>query len=68
MNTKKEQNTSTEEIKAERRALTDEELAQVAGGVVIGRDGYGQVMPDGSALNDLGVRGAGAKTNENDIN
>ena len=32
MNTKKEQNTSKEEIKAERRELTDEELEQVSGG------------------------------------
>ena len=51
-----------------RREITDEELEQVAGVVVIGRDGYGQVMPDGSALNDLGVRGAGAKTNDYDVN
>ena len=32
MNTKKEQNTRKEEIKAERRELTDEELEQVSGG------------------------------------
>ena len=32
MNTKKKQNTIKEEIKAERRELTDEELEQVSGG------------------------------------
>ena len=32
MNTKKEQNTSKEEIKTERRELTDGELEQVSGG------------------------------------
>lgn len=71
MKFRKEPEARREEVETrntQRRDLTDEELKQVAGGVVIGRDGYGQVMPDGSALNDLGVRGAGAKTNENDIN
>ena len=45
MNTKKEQNTSKEEIKAERRELTDAELEQVSGGAYL-KDTYDEGTND----------------------
>ena len=56
MNTKKEQNTSKEEIKAECRELTDEELEQVSGGAFP----KNEVIQEVISIDDTGIVSANA--------